>query len=944
MKLKEEEEEDYSSSSRSFVIPWQVQWKQPQWMNHQTYSPASTTTAAANVTASSTTNAVSSSTIKNNNNNNNNNRRGSISSSTTSSSTTAAVAAAGGGGDEDEATTTTLITVGVTTARIDFYELPELIRNKVLLLQKQQQQQQQNKDNIDNVVILLSVTLLSPSSSSSSSSNNEKNDSNIHTTNITNVASELLLELFLVPSSSSSSSNNTNNNNHLLLSSCRLNWPESIFRFTNDINDDEKKKKNNKNKKKKKDNQNDNDDDRNSHNNNNNNKDNEDRKEEGEDYDYDDNSNKENQEEEDNDDNNSTKSSSFLLTLQEWFTLSPLLKTLEKIKSKRDDKEGGGGAGGGTSSSSSSLSNNNNNNNGVISATLLRRQVDNSSFLKADALDTISLMSLGIMNTMAGPNNDNNNNNIVVNNNNKSTLAATEGTNDDDDDQSSSINDSIPDELYLACLTANGMVAIYSPWKLLGFLDNDDGEDGKWKSTKDPSSSSSSSLLKTNQDDFVDSMAKIFFGQEIFSKLEEVWLPLSQPLTTISLSILEQNHIYRRQDQQQQQRQRQQQKAFQQNNHNSSSHNNSNNNNNRALDVSLWNHLVESATIPHRTVANQATNLAMAGQSYLVVLGSGIPYTQVYDDDDDSYTTADRQYSQRNIDKEDWWDHESNKIMKDGGGDDFSSKGKFNNNKMNNNKYVTDIWYQKNDGTDGILEDDGSQEIDSWQQQHDKSNGSAKIHRINIDDESDDNEDEQFPKLANGGFVTFCSTAQWSETRTLFLPFSPKQVSYIPEWNSMELLLVLGETQAMAIRMDASPFPVELGATAVEQQQMPSSAVIDGRHSPAPNINDNFIWINRFQVLPIPFPQTSVRGRLLCGSAMGVQPPALLQLYTEESRHGLVLQKTLKGVTSLGTIEVSHSPSQMAKIQVQEGESLENAWSLLGQVRIKDWIFFLGQQ
>jgi hypothetical protein len=107
--------------------------------------------------------------------------------------------------------------------------------------------------------------------------------------------------------------------------------------------------------------------------------------------------------------------------------------------------------------------------------------------------------------------------------------------------------------------------------------------------------------------------------------------------------------------------------------------------------------------------------------------------------------------------------------------------------------------------------------------------------------------------------------------------------------------------------------------------------------APSPNttsINENFIWIKRFQVMPIPFPQTSVKGRMLCGSAVGVHPPALLQLFTEETHHGLVLQKSLKGITSLGTIEVEHAPCHVAKIRVQEQESLQNTWSLLGQVRV----------
>lgn len=610
---------------------------------------------------------------------------------------------------------TDTVIVGVTSAQVDISELPELLQEKITKVSF--------SATGKAPVVLFSVSLLATNKSALQQ----------------NVASELLLELFLLTDKNDVISEMKKDaNDDLLLVSCRLQWPEAIHGIT-DTQDDK-------------------DDDL----------------EEG----------KTNDEDDDEEDENSTTNPQrkpFLSVLQEWFTLSPVIKQIDKVKSSTRNKS-------------------KTYRHGVISATMLRRRNShNSLFLEEDALDTISLMSLG----MDSP----------PMRSAKPTSTTASNKNKSDEEEMASTSQIDPPELYLACLTANGLVAIYSPWTLLGLDDSLD---------KDKDSAPS-----TNPDqEFLDSMATLFLGQDMFSKLEKIWRPLSQPLTTISLSILEQNKLY-------------QQKAKK-----------GNQQHQKALDVSLWNHLVESATFPHRTVSNQATSLTMAGTSYLVVMGSGIPYTQVYHDDDDS-SIGERQY---------------------------------------------DI---------------------SWGQQ---------------DQHGDDND---FEKLANGGFVTFCSTSQWSETRTLFLPFPPKQVSYVQEWKSMELLLVLGDTQAMAIRMDASPSPVALGSTVKQQLDIPqSSSVVDGRHSPSPNtLNDAFIWINRFQVLPIPFPQTSVRGRLLCGSNMGVQPPALLQLYTEEeTRQGLVLQKTLKGVTSLGTIEVSHIPCHVAKIQLQEKESLDKAWSLLGQV------------
>ena len=661
---------------------------------------------------------------------------------------------------------TDTVIVGVTSAQVDISELPELLQEK-----------------ITNVsfpatgkapVVLFSVSLLATNKSALQQ----------------NVASELLLELFLLTDKNDVISEmKKDTNDDLLLASCRLQWPEAIHGIT-DTQDDK-----------------------------------EDDLEEGKTND-------------DDDDENSTTDPQrrpFLSALQDWFTLSPLIKQIDKVKSSTRNKS-------------------KTYRHGVISATMLRRRNShNSLFLEEDALDTISLMSLG-MDSLP-----------IRSTKTTSTTArsvASSKNKSDDEEMAATLTGQIdPPELYLACLTANGLVTIYSPWTLLGLDDSLD---------KDKDSASS-----TNPDqEFLDSMATLFLGQDIFSKLEKIWRPLSQPLTTISLSILEQNKLY-------------QQKAKK-----------GNQQHQRALDVSLWNHLVESATFPHRTVSNQATSLTMAGTSYLVVMGSGIPYTQVYHDDDDS-SIGERQHLHVEDESNDSWyqGEDANKPAKRRISTDESQDGW--------NQAESKI-KERNDGNDTL-----------WGQQ----------------DQGGD--DEDFEKLANGGFVTFCSTSQWSETRTLFLPFPPKQVSYVQEWKSMELLLVLGDTQAMAIRMDASPSPVALGSTVKQQLDIPqSSSVVDGRHSPSPNtLNDDFIWINRFQVLPIPFPQTSVRGRLLCGSNMGVQPPALLQLYTEEeTRQGLVLQKTLKGVTSLGTIEVSHVPCHVAKIQLQEEESLDKAWSLLGQV------------
>lgn len=58
-----------------------------------------------------------------------------------------------------------------------------------------------------------------------------------------------------------------------------------------------------------------------------------------------------------------------------------------------------------------------------------------------------------------------------------------------------------------------------------------------------------------------------------------------------------------------------------------------------------------------------------------------------------------------------------------------------------------------------------------------------------------------------GGFVTFISTRYFNETRTMFLPFVPKNITPII-WKSMKLVVILGEDthHCVAIRTDSSSY------------------------------------------------------------------------------------------------------------------------------------------
>ena len=208
----------------------------------------------------------------------------------------------------------------------------------------------------------------------------------------------------------------------------------------------------------------------------------------------------------------------------------------------------------------------------------------------------------------------------------------------------------------------------------------------------------------------------------------------------------------------------------------------------------------------------------------------------------------------------------------------------------------------------------------------------------------------------HGGFVTFLSTARWSETRTLFLPFVPVRTSHISQWNGMELLWVIGEFKSLLIRMDSTgPVPVRIGdimfggetpdhdtdlfqtATASNHTHLKGGISSGNELSP--------LSVKRFQVLPIDLGSSaSISPRLLCASNTGVDPPSILELHLDldtDSKKGriseeeitsdherqryqqsLVLLKTLGYCTPQGTVVLRHAPSHVAKIMIDRDEAM----------------------
>ena len=175
-----------------------------------------------------------------------------------------------------------------------------------------------------------------------------------------------------------------------------------------------------------------------------------------------------------------------------------------------------------------------------------------------------------------------------------------------------------------------------------------------------------------------------------------------------------------------------------------------------------------------------------------------------------------------------------------------------------------------------------------------------------------------------GGFITILSLRHFSEIRTLFLPFAPKQVSPFV-WGGMQFLFVLGEQSvAVAIRIDISinntivcgekpsastwqsrdPNEPLIPTVSSEQslQSSASNSAMEGRHGRSKNKARAFL--HRFQILPILLPQNvadedalQLAVARLFGSSTFTSPPGLALICPSKRKQEVfVLQRTLEAI------------------------------------------------
>jgi len=240
---------------------------------------------------------------------------------------------------------------------------------------------------------------------------------------------------------------------------------------------------------------------------------------------------------------------------------------------------------------------------GVVSACLCRKPSSNGI---NDALDTIAMMGLGIPDDVMEENQSN----------------YPSSTSQEDDH---AMSDGQEEALYLSCITSRGMVCVYSPWTLLApnpSIDNTvpGGED---------------------EDAWVGSVATLFFGADVYQTLQDGFKPLCEPLTTISLSVLDKRS-----------------------------------NNPKAKSL-WWNPLVERSTFAHRTVYNKPTQIQNMGLSHIIVAGKGLVLDSLLHEEErhrEAKKRRQRRAQRKNVEesasktkqRHDWWkSHDKMSINQD---------------------------------------------------------------------------------------------------------------------------------------------------------------------------------------------------------------------------------------------------------------------------------------
>jgi hypothetical protein len=532
-----------------------------------------------------------------------------------------------------------------------------------------------------------------------------------------------------------------------------------------------------------------------------------------------------------------------------------------------------------------------------------------------------------------------------------------------------------PGDLFLICVSHSGKVFVYDPWRLLR-----DGDNGKAKTTH-----------KNDDDDF----SQFFFGNDLFRTLQQTWKPLSDPVATIRLSVFEHDYsnqgihsghglVYGNQDQSQNDEGDDEsisvlsassashpggshlgcpppspastqpsdiQKIPQLSNQYSHPRHPTRRRQKPLVDPFLWNPLLETSTLHDRTHSNTPVSISVAGASYIVVTGKGVPYGSKRK----KLRAKLRQLEQQRLHKAQAKTAPTMQLKRNEAPLGTGDEGGAAMSPRNMERKSREWWESSRELSEKLIQESKRRKNRT---RLDSSQHSERADSVSSSVTSPSTSSHRYRHLSDssgnaGGFVTFISSGHWSESRTLFLPFVPVSVSHIHNWRGMELIMIVGETDSVLIRLDSSG-PRDLPVGDMPTTLSRRVATVDGGYSstsPSNGGEELHVVIKKFQIISIEnnaFQDASVPRRLLCGPGSNVDPPSLLELYLDveevdrspksKKTNALVLCKALSHCTESGTVALRHAPSHFAKVSFSSSSGDFNkfwghhgqGWSLLG--------------
>ena len=499
---------------------------------------------------------------------------------------------------------------------------------------------------------------------------------------------------------------------------------------------------------------------------------------------------------------------------------------------------------------------------GLVAAVLCRQPLDKAA-KEEEALQVISTMMIGLVTVEDSSENDG------VDKGPASSLVAPGGVSvNAHDEESNEVWEDIEepiDPLFLAGVTSEGLICIYPIWSLLSTSETNSGRE-----KDDDASSNKRAVLSEAQ-----AVTSWLLGADLFARLESTWLPLSQPRTTISLSVLNDTR-----------------KRFHHSDNSmvgkDSSYFSSTAPGSVKDALTSWNPWIEASTLRHRTVLNRVTSIHVVSSNYpfLVLLGQGerlmghtAESSQVGE-----FVTVEKEGTATAPEEseEEWWK------------------------------------YHEADEADSSTPNPGD-------------NKSSKLQNIG-------HKEGRHEFSTAGGFVTLCSMASWVESKTLFLDFSPVSVTYVERWHGMQLLLCLGNKRAVAIRLDAVPVPVLVGMDEDLEAMLRGEegyAGMAGQH-PTLQVPRYALLPVDIPSAVLGSGANGIARRILCADA--TTTPSLLHLYAESDgafQMGLLVVTKFIGMSGKGAVITSTQNNAAAQLPAHRSDDsrslLESSWGYLGQ-------------